>query len=256
VSESAQIIDVLKRHLKSRGLTYRDLATKLGLSEASVKRVFAEETFTLQRLEKVCAALGMTVGELVKTAASTTDARSQFLSIEQEAVLASDAKLLACFYLLLNGHAAVEVIERLDLNERTLRGLLVKLEAVRLIELLPKLKARLRVGPVVTWRVDGPVHRLYEQQVKDEFLHSEFQGADDALHFRSAELSDASAQILRRKLNQLVQEFADYAALDVHLPASDKHSVALLLAFRPWVFSMFSGLRAVPPNESRLRTGE
>jgi DNA-binding Xre family transcriptional regulator len=242
VSESAQIIDVLKRHLKSRGLTYRDLANKLSLSEASIKRVFAEKTFTLQRLEKICGAIGTTVGELVRTAAST-DSQSQFLSIEQEDLLASDAKLLATFYLLLNGHACSEVMERLEMNERSLRAVLVKLDAVRLIELLPKLKTRLRVGPVVTWRIDGPVHRLYEQQVKAEFLQSEFQGACEALHFRSAELSEASAQILRRKLNQLVQEFADYAALDVHLPASEKQSVALLLAFRPWVFSMFGGLR-------------
>jgi DNA-binding Xre family transcriptional regulator len=246
VSESAQIIDVLKRQLKSRGITYRDLAKQVGLSEASVKRVFAEETFTLQRLEKICDAIGITVGELVKSASSAADARSQFLSIEQEELLASDAKLLACFYLLLNGHSAGEVIERLDLTERSLRSLLVKLDAVRLVELLPKLKSRLRVGPVITWRVDGPVHRLYEHQVKAEFLQSEFQGACEALHFRSAELSNASAQILRRKLNQLVQEFGDYAALDVNLPASEKHSVALLLAFRPWVFSMFGGLRPAP----------
>jgi hypothetical protein len=91
--------------------------------------------------------------------------------------------------------------------------------------------------------MDGPVHRLYERQVKEEFLQSEFQGACEALHFRSAELSEASAKILLRKLNQLAQEFADYAALDVNLPAADKRSVALLLAFRPWVFSMFDSLR-------------
>jgi transcriptional regulator with XRE-family HTH domain len=251
VSESAQIIDVLKRNLKSRGLTYRDIAKKVGLSEASIKRVFAEETFTLQRLEKICEAVGITVAELVKSASAASEPRSQYLSIEQEQLLASDAKLLACFYLVLNGHSSDEIIARMDLNERSLRSLYVKLDAVRLIELLPKLKARLRVGPVVTWRMDGPVHKLYEQQVKDEFLQSEFQGACDALHFRTAELSEASAKILLRKLNQLAQEFADYAALDVNLPSSEKRSVALLLAFRPWVFSMFDGLRpaqAVAPG--------
>lgn len=41
VSESARIIDVLKRTLKTRGLTYRDIAGKVSLSEASIKRVFA-----------------------------------------------------------------------------------------------------------------------------------------------------------------------------------------------------------------------
>ena len=39
-------------------------------------------------------------------------------------------------------------------------------------------------------------------------------------------------------------DFADLAALDVRLPARDKSSVALLLACRPWVFSMFSAYRA------------
>jgi len=243
VSESAQIIDALKRHLKGRGITYRDLAKRVGLSEASVKRVFAEETFTLQRLEKMCGAIGITVGELIKKGSSGDEQRSQFLTLEQEELLAGDPKLLACFYLLLNGHDTFEIIRRMDLNERTVRSLLVKLDAVRLIELLPKLKVRLRVGPVVTWRMEGPVHRVHERQVKAEFLQSEFQGTLQALHFRSAELSEASAQILLRKLNQLVEEFAGFAALDVNLPASEKRSVALLLAFRPWVFSMFEGLR-------------
>jgi transcriptional regulator with XRE-family HTH domain len=243
VSESAQIVDALKRHLKGRGITYRDLAKRVGLSEASVKRVFAEETFTLQRLEKMCSAIGIAVAELVKSGSNVNEPRSQYLAIEQEELLAGDPRLLACFYLLLNGHDTAEIIQRMDLNERGVRALLVKLDDVRLIELLPKLKTRLRVGPVVTWRMDGPVHRLYERQVKAEFLQSEFQSALETLHFRSAELSEASAQILLRKLNQLAQEFADYAALDVNLPASEKQSVALLLAFRPWVFSMFEGLR-------------
>src|SRR5690606_20745269 len=50
MSETAAIIEALKRDLKRRGLTYRDLAKKVGLSEASVKRVFASKSFTLQRL--------------------------------------------------------------------------------------------------------------------------------------------------------------------------------------------------------------
>jgi len=47
VSECAQIIDVSKRSLKTRGLTYKDRAQRLGLSESSCERVFAAETFTL-----------------------------------------------------------------------------------------------------------------------------------------------------------------------------------------------------------------
>ncbi len=243
MSESARIIDVLKRTLKTRGLTYRDIAAKVGLSEASIKRVFAEETFTLQRLEKICVAVGITMGELVRMAADSSESNSQYLSLEQESLLAANQSLLACFYLLLNGRPSSEIQTRLNLNERELRSLYVKLDDARLAELQPGLKARLRVGPVVNWRSDGPVRRVYEQQVKAEFLQSEFQGEGEVLHFHSAELSEASASLLSRKLEQLGHEFADFAKLDRDLPVRKKRSVALLLAFRPWVFSMFDVLQ-------------
>jgi hypothetical protein len=87
------------------------------------------------------------------------------------------------------------------------------------------------------------VHRVYERQVKAEFLQADFQGPLEALNFRSAELSEASARILTRKLEQLTRDFAELATLDVGLAAAEKKSAALLVAFRPWVFSMFGGLK-------------
>jgi transcriptional regulator with XRE-family HTH domain len=248
VSESAQIIEALKRSLKTRGLTYRDLAKRVGLSEASIKRVFSEETFSLQRLEAICDAIGLSMSELVRIAVEAREPRSQYLSLEQEQVLAGSTRLLACFYLLLNGRSSQEIATRLALSERELRELYVKLDAARLIELQPRLKTRLRVGPVISWRSDGPVHRVYEKQVKSEFLQSDFQATLEALHFRSAELSEASTKILLRKLEQLARDFAELATLDVGIPAHEKHNVALLMAFRPWIFSMFNGLGAKRPE--------
>ncbi|MFL6577710.1 MAG: helix-turn-helix domain-containing protein [Povalibacter sp.] len=244
MSETAQIIDGLKRSLKTRGLTYKEVAKRVGLSEGSIKRVFSEETFTLQRLESICTAIGISMSELVRSATNSHEGGSQYLSLEQEQQLAGNSRLLACFYLLLNGRSSEEIIQRMDLTERALRELYVKLDDAGLIELQPRLKARLRVGPVVSWRMDGPVHRVHERQVKAEFLQSEFQANDEVLHFRSAELSEASTRILIRKLEQLARDFAELATLDVGLPASEKKNVALLAAFRPWIFSMFQGLRA------------
>jgi transcriptional regulator with XRE-family HTH domain len=243
VSETAQIIDVLKRTLKARTLTYRDVARRVGLSEGSIKRVFSAETFTLQRLESICAAIGISMSELMRAAANSHAAGSQYLTLEQEELLAANARLLACFYLLLNGRSSAEILQRMDLSERGLRELYVQLDDARLIELQPRLKARLRVGPVVSWRLEGPVHRVYERQVKAEFLQADFHGADQALHFRSAELSEASTRVLVRKIEQLARDFAELATLDVGLPAVEKKNVAMLAAFRPWVSSMFQGIK-------------
>lgn len=244
MGESAQIVAVLKRSLKARGTTYRDLARAIGLSEASVKRIFAEETFTLERLEQVCAAAGLTIAELVRLSSPQTGpGGGQQLTLAQEQALAADPRVLACFYLLLNGRQPTAIATELDLTEREVRRALVRLDAAKLIALQPKLKVRLRTPNVISWRTDGPVRRLYEQQVKSEFLTSDFTERNELIEFGSAELSAASARILARKAEMLAREFADLAALDAGLPRDQKRSMGMLLALRPWVFSMYDGLR-------------
>jgi len=49
VEETHQLVDALKRCVKARGLTYRILASRVGLSEASVKRIFANRSFTIRK---------------------------------------------------------------------------------------------------------------------------------------------------------------------------------------------------------------
>jgi hypothetical protein len=66
------------------------------------------------------------------------------------------------------------------------------------------------------------------------------------LHFRSAELSEASTRVLVRKIEQLARDFAELATLDVGLPAAEKKNVALLAAFRPWVSSVFQEIKPRP----------
>lgn len=242
MNETKKLLDTLKRCLRARGVTYQRLGNMLGLSESSVKRLFSDESFTLARLERVCGVLDMSMADLVRMAAAR-ETQPYSLTLEQERILASDASLLACFYLLLNGRSVEAAEHRLGLTSRAMRSLLNRLVSARLIELDAK-RVRVHARLPIAWRPDGPVRKLYERQVRAEFLQGSFSGSHEALSFHSAELSPASVRILLRKLEKLAEDYADLAALDVHLPARDKTSVALLLACRPWVFSMFSAYRA------------
>ncbi|MEG2033637.1 MAG: helix-turn-helix transcriptional regulator, partial [Janthinobacterium sp.] len=47
------LIEALKRLLKARAVTYAELAQRIGVSEASVKRMFSQKQFTLQRLDQI-----------------------------------------------------------------------------------------------------------------------------------------------------------------------------------------------------------
>ena len=51
---SVELIDALKRLLRGQGLTYRELASRIKMSEAAVKRMFSLRAMSLQRLEQLC----------------------------------------------------------------------------------------------------------------------------------------------------------------------------------------------------------
>src|SRR5580704_12584798 len=249
----ARIMTSLKAIMKSRQITYRDLARHIRLSEASVKRIFSRGTLTLTRLDEICQALEVSLSEVVRLGSQQSADTPEPLTLEQENALAADPNLLACFYLLANGRTGRDVSAQLGVDERTVRRWMVRLDALRLIELRSKLRARTRAASVIAWRPDGPLRRLYESQIRQEFLQATFARSGEALHFLSAELSDASYKVLLRKLERMAGEFRDLAELDRTVPTRDKLSVAALLAVRPWVFSMFKSLRALPPPAQRIR---
>jgi hypothetical protein len=248
VSEAAKLVVALKQCLKARNITYATLAKQLHLSEASVKRVFARGSFTLDRLQSICRVLDLTFYDLARLA-SPGDARVTTLSLEQETALASDANLLTTFYLLLNDWTPTEVRRQYAFDERQQRRLLAKLDDLGLIELLPRMQCRLRVGRRIVWRRDGPVRRAYERQVKAEFLQSEFVSSHELFKFQPAELTEHSIGLLHRKLEQLYREFLELAELDL-LASEPRKSVGLLLAFRPWVFSLVAARRRVRAGRS------
>src|ERR671924_1768005 len=99
---ASRFVDALKRSVRARGFTYADLARRLRLSEASVKRMFSRGTFTLARIEEVLAALELDLYEVARLSRGANGGAAQ-LTHEQELGLAGDERLLAVFWLVLNG---------------------------------------------------------------------------------------------------------------------------------------------------------
>ena len=73
MTETQQLLAALKRELRVRHLTYRDVAKALGLSEPSVKRLFSSGRFTLDRLAALTGLLGLTLAELTLEGVASAD---------------------------------------------------------------------------------------------------------------------------------------------------------------------------------------
>jgi len=125
MADAQQLIDTLKKLLKARELTYAAVAARVGLSEASVKRLFSARTFTLKRLEVFCRLLDIDFFELARLSRSSADEVRE-MTDKQEMALAKDAKLLGVFYLLLSDWKADDIVSRYELSRPELTRLLVR----------------------------------------------------------------------------------------------------------------------------------
>jgi transcriptional regulator with XRE-family HTH domain len=236
VSQTGQWVDTLKRCLKARGITYRDVGESLGLSEASIKRLFSEQSFSLKRLEQICRLMDLEFSDLAKLNDRQYADRPTLLSLEQETALARDAILLSYFYLLLKGWSIDRIAGRFGLDEPRQIRLLARLDRLGLIDLLPGNRVRLLTARRIQWRRSGPVRRLYEREVKRAFLQDDFADSVSHFSFDSAELSESSARQFRRRLARLARDFDETAELDVELPPAEKRGYGLMVALRPWAY--------------------
>ena len=103
------LLSTLKKALKSHGITYAELAPKLDLSEASVKRLFAEQTISLQRLEQICQLMELEISDLVQMM-NEQQPRLQHLSIQQEQEITQDLVLLLITVSVLNRWTLPDII--------------------------------------------------------------------------------------------------------------------------------------------------
>jgi hypothetical protein len=258
MNDARDIVDALKQVVRLRGLTYAALAPRIGLSEASVKRLFSQRTFTLARLEQCCAALDIDFLELARLARGREGASAE-LTLAQETALAGDARLMAVFYLVMSGWTAAEIVARYQLTAVQCTGLLARLDRLGLIDLMPGDRVRLRLPRDVRLRPDGPVRRRHGKRVVEDFLAPQFDAAGGMFAFEFRELSRASFEILKRKLERLAAEVHQLADVDSHLPPADRDTIGVAVGIRPW--SMESAIElparrqpaAAPPAARRAR---
>lgn len=239
MTQPSHVVEAAKRALRERGLTYADVAEALGLSEASVKRLFAQGTLSLHRLGAIAELMEMDLADLVRIA-ETIDPAPRQISYDQERYLVERPKLLAMFFWLLNDLDLDTIIEHFQVDRPEGIRLLRELEELGLVERRPHDRVRLRVSRYLAWRRDGPIRHFIDERVLREFLSGDFDGPGESYHFISAMLSSEALERLHREIERLVRAFNERVEQDSHIPPDRRHGTSLLIALRPWAFSLFS----------------
>jgi transcriptional regulator with XRE-family HTH domain len=243
LSDSTTLVAGIKLRLRAQGLSYSDLARRLGLSEPTVKRDLSRGKFTLQRLDLICEALGVDIVDLLQPPGN---APLTELSEAQEQALVANPKLLVVTYLVVNDWKMSEIVNTFQLDHAELAVLLTKLDRLRIIDYRPPVRIKKLTGRNFEWRKDGPVHSYFIERICPEFFKSHFEAAGDEFRFVAGMLSEASLLRLRASLRHLAAEFETLAQQDARLPLEERDGATAILALRSWEYSEFAKLRRAP----------
>ncbi len=206
MSQVVAVVEALKRALKAKKLTYAQVARELKMSEASVKRMFSSNHFTLDRFEQVCQIAGLGLTELAREVDSEKNYISH-LTLEQEREVVGNAKLFLVAVCALNHMTLEQILATYDIPKSECIQLLLKLDRIKFLELM------LNNGP------------------------------SEMIMVVNAMLSPASSAQFVAKLRKLANEFSEMHNDDKHLPIGARRPASVVLALRPWELDDFNKLR-------------
>ena len=141
MSAATSIVENIRGALRQRRMTYRDLATAIGVSEATVKRDLSRGDFSLRRLDRICDVLDYSLSDLAQAPAAGS-ALLTHLSEQQELELVKEPRLLVVTYLLVNDWKWSEITSTFQLDDNELISALLRLDALAIVDYRPPRRIR------------------------------------------------------------------------------------------------------------------
>ena len=243
MSATTVIVQGVKARLRAHGISYRELAERIGVSEPTIKRDLSRGNFSLERLDRICEVLGVEVTDLLQPA---EPAALTQLSEDQEQALVQNPKLLLVTYLVVNDWKFAEIVATYRLDENELVNILLKMDRLRIVDFRPPTRMRKLTARNFSWRKDGPVHAYFIRAVIPEFFDARFDGTGDEFRFMAGTLAPASVLRLQSSIQRVAVEFEQLTHQDSRLPLEKRDGCTVILATRSWEFSEFSKLRRTP----------
>lgn len=241
MSTTQDLVNALKLELKTAGMTYAQLGTRLGMAESSIKRMFAKGDMPLSRIDEICRALKLDFADLARRVAEAQPLKRE-LTLAQEKAVVADRKLLLMAICCLSQWTFEQIVSTYDIAETECFRLLARLDKLEIIELRPLNRYRLRVSKTFRWRPHGPVMQFFRAHVVDEYFAGGFEGDDELLLLVHGSIGHSLAKPFAERLQRVAEDFAQQHLADQRLSAEQRKPYTLVIGLRSWWFQAFVDL--------------
>ncbi len=240
MTKASSLVDVLRRELRAKRITYLELAKRISVSESSVKRMFSNRSMTLQKLDQILDAAEISLHDL--TSRSHEEAMVKQLSYEQEEELISDRKKFIVAVSAMNFLTVEQMTDIYAISHSEVIAYLVQLDHLGVLELLPNNRIKLLLSRSFRWLPNGPIQQLHRKESFADYLNSNFDDKHELMQFMNVLVTKQSSAILLTRLRQLARDITDQHQLDAAIPFEEKHRMSFMLSARPWIPEYFQAL--------------
>ncbi len=231
------LFESLKLHFKARGMTYAEVALALGVSEATVKRIFSTRDCSMARFSELCDLVQVDVAELARTGPRESRLLTE-LNWQQEEELVADEKLFLTAVCALNQMSLDDVVGTFRIERSECIALLLRLERLGILELHPGDRIRVGVARTFAWIPNGPIMRHVASLAADYFDYP-FAAQGELMRIINVRVSKSAGTALMAKMEQLAREYSEQHAADSVLPLEQRPVLSICLAARHWEPALF-----------------
>lgn len=242
------LVAVLKQELKAAGITYAELAKRLGMAESSIKRIFAKGDMPLSRVDDVLRVLKMDFVQLSKRVADAAP-DEQWLTEAQENAVVADPRLLLMAISCLSLWTPEQIVATYRISPDECATYLRVLDRLGILALRPGGQYRLKLAKTFRWRPDGPVMRFFRDRVIADYFAGSFDGDGERLMLVHGEIGLHQGSSFSERLERIGHDFAQQHLADQRLPADQKRPYTLVIGLRSWLFEAFGSLKRTTGDE-------
>lgn len=233
------VLELLKEALKKRKMTYKELADRLGLTEAGIKKQFQSSDISLNRINRICDLLNISVFSLLEEA-RLKPIRELKLNQIQENYFIKNPKLFIFFLKLSEEKGDAEKVNlELKMNAQETWKALKGLDDIGLIKLHPKNRIELVHGSLLTISNKSPAMKQISKRLAQNYIERHSQQADPSKELKISllKLSKKNAEQLKIDLNKTHEFYLRQSEFDKNsLHAEDLSTYSLLLALGEFSF--------------------
>jgi transcriptional regulator with XRE-family HTH domain len=241
MADTRDLISSLRAELKAAGMTYASLASALGTSESTVKRMFSRGDMTLSRVDEILQVLSLDFSDLAKRIAQTEPEMVE-LSEAQEKAIVADRKLMMIALSCQSEWSFEQMMDFFVFSRAELVGFMTRLDKLGLIELRANNRYTLKLAKGFRWRPHGPVMSYFREKAMVDYFSAGFDDQGEQLVMVHGSIAASAVPAFNDRMRRLATDFSRQHLTDHHLDDEHKRSFTMVLAMRNWLFSEFADL--------------